>query len=244
MTSPEEIKVFEKSMRDAGSPNGVFDALRRFLSSHGATHLLVTGLPMPGRAVGPLVHFIQWPARSGGDVDPADIPPDDPLLERCRISHRPFRLEARELQRPSSLAAAVPAGPFEFLAVPIAAIPAYQACVVAGGPALALAEFDLHALDFLCDQAFRRLSVLRDFTSQRPGDLSARERRVLELSALGMTAQDIADTLNISQRTVHAHLQNAGDKLHASNKTQTVVEALRYRQIELAESDTVAERRA
>jgi len=64
-----------------------------------------------------------------------------------------------------------------------------------------------------------------------PGDLSARERRVVELSAGGKTAGQIASLLEISQRTVHAHLQNASEKLRASNKTHTVVEALRYGQI-------------
>jgi DNA-binding NarL/FixJ family response regulator len=54
---------------------------------------------------------------------------------------------------------------------------------------------------------------------------------VVELSALGKTANQIATTLAISQRTVHAHLQNASEKLRARNKTQTVVEALRYGQI-------------
>jgi len=68
---------------------------------------------------------------------------------------------------------------------------------------------------------------------ERPGDLSDRERRVLELTALGKTAGEIAEVLNISQRTVHAHLQNASEKLRASNKTQTVVEALRYGQISM-----------
>jgi DNA-binding CsgD family transcriptional regulator len=37
--------------------------------------------------------------------------------------------------------------------------------------------------------------------------------------------------LKISKRTVHAHLQNASEKLRAHNKTHTVVEALRYGQI-------------
>ena len=69
--------------------------------------------------------------------------------------------------------------------------------------------------------------------SQRPGDLSERERHVLQLTAIGKTAAEIADLLSISQRTVHAHLQNASDKMNASNKTHTVVEALRYGQIDL-----------
>ena len=53
------------------------------------------------------------------------------------------------------------------------------------------------------------------------------------MSALGKTAREIATQLEISQRTVHAHLQNASDKLRATNKTQTVVEAMIYGQIDL-----------
>jgi len=48
-----------------------------------------------------------------------------------------------------------------------------------------------------------------------------------------LTANDIAKLLEISQRTLHAHLQNASEKLRASNNTHTVVEALRYGQIEI-----------
>ena len=54
---------------------------------------------------------------------------------------------------------------------------------------------------------------------------------MVALSAEGKTASDIAKLLAISQRTVHAHLQNASEKLRARNKTQTVIEALRYGQI-------------
>jgi LuxR family transcriptional regulator, quorum-sensing system regulator BjaR1 len=54
---------------------------------------------------------------------------------------------------------------------------------------------------------------------------------VVELSASGKTAGEIAGILEISQRTVHAHLQNACEKLRARNKTHTVVEALGYGQI-------------
>jgi DNA-binding CsgD family transcriptional regulator len=89
------------------------------------------------------------------------------------------------------------------------------------------------ALDYFCTEAFARLFDLNFVRRERPGDLSARERRVVELSAVGKTASEIATLLKISQRTVHAHLQNASEKLRASNKTHTVVEALRYGQIEV-----------
>ena len=88
-------------------------------------------------------------------------------------------------------------------------------------------------MDRLCVAAFERLFALNYLRPERPGELSGRERKVVELSATGMTASEIAQILAISQRTVHAHLQNASDKLRALNKTHTVVEALRYGQISI-----------
>jgi DNA-binding CsgD family transcriptional regulator len=117
------------------------------------------------------------------------------------------------------------------IGVPVDEFPPYQGCVFAAGPSLLSDRPTLLALDVFCYEAFRRLFSMRALKPNRPGDLSERERRVLELSATGKTAGEIASLLRISQRTVHAHLQNASAKLRAGNKTHTVVEALRYAQI-------------
>jgi DNA-binding CsgD family transcriptional regulator len=105
--------------------------------------------------------------------------------------------------------------------------------LVAGGAELALSVKQMLSVTHFVVAAFRRLFALDYLRPERPGELSARERRVLELSAMGKTANEIADILAISQRTVHAHLQNASEKLAADNKTHTVVEALRYGQIQV-----------
>ena len=115
--------------------------------------------------------------------------------------------------------------------VPICAFLPYQAVVVGGGTDLDIDAPATLALDHLCIAAFRRLFSLNYLRPERPGELSGRERKVVELSATGKTAGEIAAILAISQRTVHAHLQNASEKLRALNKTHTVVEALRYGQI-------------
>jgi LuxR family transcriptional regulator, quorum-sensing system regulator BjaR1 len=91
----------------------------------------------------------------------------------------------------------------------------------------------MRLIDHFCEEAFRQLLGLGAIAPERAGGLSGRERRVVVLSAEGRTASEIAGILAISQRTVHAHLQNASDKLRARNKTQTVVQALRYGQITL-----------
>jgi LuxR family quorum sensing-dependent transcriptional regulator len=115
--------------------------------------------------------------------------------------------------------------------IPVATFPPYQGCILLAGPELQFGEWGMVAASSFCEAAFARLFDIGFLRRERPGDLSARERRVIELSAVGKTASEIAALLAISQRTVHAHLQNASDKLRALNKTHTVVEALRYGQI-------------
>ena len=56
--------------------------------------------------------------------------------------------------------------------------------------------------------------------------LSTRERDVLELLALGLSNQEIADSLTISERTARKHVSNILDKLHVSNRTQAALFAV------------------
>jgi LuxR family transcriptional regulator len=55
--------------------------------------------------------------------------------------------------------------------------------------------------------------------------LTPREREVLQWSADGKSAQDIADTLNLSKSAIDFHLKNSIQKLNAPNKTAAVARA-------------------
>jgi NarL family two-component system response regulator LiaR len=57
--------------------------------------------------------------------------------------------------------------------------------------------------------------------------LTEREVEVLKLVARGLTNQEIASTLVISERTVGNHLGNILSKLHLANRTQAALYALR-----------------
>jgi LuxR family transcriptional regulator len=55
--------------------------------------------------------------------------------------------------------------------------------------------------------------------------LTCREREVLQWSADGKSAQDIAEILRLSKSAVDFHLKNAIEKLQATNKTAAVARA-------------------
>lgn len=58
-------------------------------------------------------------------------------------------------------------------------------------------------------------------------DLTAREIEVIDLMAKGLSNQEIADALFISEQTVRGHVTNILGKLQLSNRTQVVLYALR-----------------
>jgi DNA-binding NarL/FixJ family response regulator len=53
--------------------------------------------------------------------------------------------------------------------------------------------------------------------------LSARERQVLALIAEGLSNTDIAERLNISEKTVRNHATNLFDKLGVWSRAQAIV---------------------
>lgn len=66
---------------------------------------------------------------------------------------------------------------------------------------------------------------LRDPLTEEP--LTQREAETLKLVAEGLTNQEIADRLVVSERTVRAHVSNIFAKLHLANRTQAALYALR-----------------
>ena len=214
----------------------ILDLLEERFQSMGATSFLVTGIPLPGRPLAPLILRASWGEYTGERAESLNIPQSDAVFRAALRARRPFEWPTHSDElRDESILVSLAGHPDEvrLYGVPVNDFAPYQAVVLGAGPDFVLDSKAMLELDYLCTEAFARLLDLSFFRRERPGDLSARERRVVELSAMGKTAKDIAGILKISQRTVHAHLQNACDKMRATNKTQTVVEAIHFNQIDI-----------
>lgn len=62
--------------------------------------------------------------------------------------------------------------------------------------------------------------------------LTEREREVAGLAAYGMSNDEIATALSISQATAKTHISRAIDKLHARDRAQLVALAYQHRLVE------------
>jgi len=63
--------------------------------------------------------------------------------------------------------------------------------------------------------------------------LTEREKEVFDLLIKNKTTKDIADTLNISEKTVRNHISNTIQKLGVKGRAQAVIELLKLKEIEL-----------
>lgn len=69
------------------------------------------------------------------------------------------------------------------------------------------------------------MDVAKDQAACAP-KLTPREREVLELAAVGLTAKEIGERLGIAARTVGHHLDRACDRLDACNVVNAVAKGI------------------
>ena len=93
--------------------------------------------------------------------------------------------------------------------------------MVAAGDALLTPEITRQLLD----RVARRLPAPLSYGHEALGELTEREREVLELLARGMSNAEIADALVVGEATVKTHVSNVLMKLGLRDRVQAVVAA-------------------
>jgi LuxR family quorum sensing-dependent transcriptional regulator len=96
------------------------------------------------------------------------------------------------------------------------------------GPNPELTPQNRAAIHLMALYAFDRAAALRVAPRPRPF-LTPRECEVLNWTAVGKTAWEIGEILNIAKRTVNEHARTAACKLGAATRTHAVALALRDR---------------
>ena len=77
-------------------------------------------------------------------------------------------------------------------------------------------------------------ALIADQRESHPGEeLTGRERELLALMATGLSNQEIATRLSIAMPTVKFHVTNILAKLHADNRTEAVLVALKHKLVTL-----------
>ncbi|ACL55326.1 helix-turn-helix transcriptional regulator [Methylobacterium nodulans] len=207
----------------------------------GFTSFTITRLPRPSDRLGPNMLFNMWPKDWLTHYDRVGHYRFDPVVRQCYRTTEPFAWsevpfdadQPDRARRVMDEAAAFGLG-FGFC------IPVHDALGFQGGVSLAGERIDLspkirrglHMLGLYAWGAATRTT--EDRRRSEPGRLlSARERDVLSWAAMGRTREEIATILGVSHETVATHLKSARIKIGARNTTQTVVEALRKREITL-----------
>jgi len=77
------------------------------------------------------------------------------------------------------------------------------------------------------------LTIIRDNTQNQTIKLSQREREILSLISHGLSNQEIAASLNISQRTVERHRTHLLEKTGSKNSIRLVIYALKNKLISI-----------
>lgn len=89
---------------------------------------------------------------------------------------------------------------------------------------------DLQMLAVHCQDAVHRFHLAEQGPVETPS-LSKRELEVLRWTLEGMTAFEVGQQLNISERTTNQHIQHSMRKLQARDKHQAALKALRLKLI-------------
>jgi LuxR family transcriptional regulator, quorum-sensing system regulator BjaR1 len=226
--------TFVEGCEAAIDVTAVLDGLRKSAGELGLTHFIISELPAPAAELAPFVLMNAWPSGWYERYRDRNYFDCDPVGQQALLSESPFRWRdvlPKLRKAPGADIVMGEAGEFGLVdgyCVPIFT-PSHCRAVVALASShnLELSSQERAAVHLMAVAAHARLRALLGRSASPAPRLTARQREILTWCATGKSAWEISRILNISARTVVAHLESIRRRLNASNTTQAVVMALR-----------------
>jgi LuxR family transcriptional regulator, quorum-sensing system regulator BjaR1 len=218
--------------------DGVVARLKTVLTQFGCDNFLFTGLPARGQSLDTLILADAWHPEHLRIYLSRKLVHMCPVVRHCRRTLLPFELSmapydpASEPAAAAAMALLADFGLSRGLAIPVPAQGIPQA-VGLSGEHMDLSEGAKQALHLLALYGMERLRELAEPHDDGAPGLSAREREVLTWVAYGKSADQVAQILGITTRTVNEHTSTARAKLNAANRAHAVALALERRLIQL-----------
>jgi LuxR family quorum sensing-dependent transcriptional regulator len=229
---------FIERCRQHRSSTAVLDDLLTSVRSLGFEHLILSGVPVGGQKLAPMVELMGWPDGWFDRYIEAEHAKTDAVCIYSAKTLQPFfwsDIPDRWSDTDSNRRVEGEAAEFGIrsgFAVPMLSVDHWQSVLsfASGQPKCTLP--DRHQAQLISMAIFAAISI--EAMSHGETDvapLSSRENEILLWSAGGKSAWAIGEILNISSRTVIKHQESARRKLGVATTIQAVVEAIRRRMI-------------
>ncbi|PRD42413.1 transcriptional regulator [Phyllobacterium phragmitis] len=224
---------FIESIDKATNSIDIIRIFMQTISPFGFTNLVISDLPLSYENIEDVICFDELPEGWPELYATRKYARCDPVARMCRNTFRAFDWKEapydreRESRAGELMALARDFGMLRGFCVPVPGFAHRTACISMSGRHSELPVRAKPALQFIA--IYTAEKVRQVVGAARPpvrSPLTMREREVLRWAAVGKTANDVAEILNITERTVTAHTVSAMNKLGAANKTQAVARAM------------------
>lgn len=212
----------------------------QMVAGQGFHAFIMSGLPLVASDIDRMVICNHWPDEWSRRYAEAKYFPDDPISKWSLARDRPFRWREAWTANPETARVrqlngeARQFGLADGIAFPMRTNSGWLAVIsLASDRNVDVGKRDEGML-LLASVYFQMAATdLMSIEPKRASSITPREREILQWAAIGKTAWETAQILNISEKTVRNHMHSVHIKFDVSSTTQAVVEALRTRQIRL-----------
>jgi LuxR family quorum sensing-dependent transcriptional regulator len=229
--------TFIEGLDRLSSVDDVMDAMQRTLGSFGFEFFALFAVPRPGQRLEDVRLAIRLPPELLKIALEEQYIQVSPAVRHCRRTVHPFEWKSapydpeREPRAAEFVHLMTEFGLLNGIAVPIPSPTGCEGMVWLGGQRQELTACNMPMIHLMALYAFERIRRLVNRMPSAEANLTLREREVLTWVAVGKSAWEIGEILDIAKRTVDEHTQTAMHKLGAVNRTQAVALALRDRLI-------------